>query len=172
MQVRTVIKINEPLLDFAITASKGYSQKLEILTKRKDEPKKHYSNRVVEVLIFEKADEQIAGELDHSYTSIQSNLEIGRSVLIAVRYNSKLIDLIAVTRDDARLTFDILKTIETQHQLNYCDISIDQYFLLSWSLEGQIFVWDLANTQLIQKYQAHSGHTYGVKSAICTPSAE
>lgn len=172
MQVQKVIKIDDHLLDFVVSTTKQYSHKLNILTVPKDKPNKHYGNQITEVFILDDGNESITGETEYSYTSIRSNLEIGRSIFIAARYNSKFIDFVEVLQNSTELNFSILKSIETQHQLNYCNISIDLYFLLSWSLDGMMFVWDLSNTQLIQKYQAHSGHTYGIKSAICTPSGE
>lgn len=172
MNVLIHVKLQSHPLDIAITLLDNQSYNLEVLSISNKDPLKNFSNMINEISMLNTVEQEITGILDYSYTSIKSNTAIGLSTVIAVRHNSKIIDFIQIERNGFKLDFKIIKSIETKHQLNYFQITIDKTFILSWSLDGLIFMWNLDKLELLLKYQAHSGNTYGVKRAICTPSGE
>lgn len=160
-----------PLLDFTLTTTNDKSRNLVILT-ISSEKANHFSNSVTEIAICENTSEKLRGNLQYSYTSIKSNSEIKRCCIIGARYDSKTIDIVEIKRSSKLLNSEIIKSIDTKHHLNYIEINIDRHFLLSWSFDGIIAMWNLDNMEFLRSYQAHNRYTYGVKDAFCSPSEE
>lgn len=171
MQVKSRISIELHPLDFSIIAQSDQSRSLVILT-ASAENGEYFSDLLEEIAIDKSSEKRIDGVLPHSYTRIMSNSEIARYSFFGARYNSKMIDVIQIERGNRELSFVIMKSIETEHHLKYLNLTMDKYFLISCSFDGLIFVWNLNDLEFERKYQAHNRYTYGVKTAICTPTGE
>lgn len=173
MQVKMRYTLHDGPLDFTITQLDDHTKLLVALTTDQGSSD-FFSDSLVTIAMEEPPTEHVVASLPHAYTRLRSNLKMARKSFLAARYNSKIIDVIDIHRGsgDDQLSFEILKSIEGGHHLNYMDIALDKYHLITWSLDGLVFVYDLSDWGLLCKRQMNNRYTYGVRCAMCTPSGE
>lgn len=171
MKVSYHISLDSYPLDYTITGIDGDTY-LDILTisRGSKDPPNHFSDYLEERSLTQGSEKRTA--MQNSYTTVKSNLSIGRNVLIAAQYNSRAIDFIQIDRNENEILLRVVKSIETGHCLNYIALFLDRHFLLSWSLDGIICIWNLEPFENFRKIEAHNRYTYGVKAALCSPSGE
>lgn len=165
-EVKMKVSLDKSPLDFTAISMRSVIA-LTIDTGSRD----YSSDSAIELQLDKMMECPIGGQLPHSYTHIQSNVWLDQQAFIGARYKSKCIDVIQMKQNGMdELSFTVLKSIEVAHHLNYVNFMIDKYFLVSWSLDGLVFVYNLCDWSLLCKEQMHNRYTYGAKSAVCTPN--
>lgn len=87
----------------------------------------------------------------------------------SVPFNSRFIheyDWTSLRQPDADLQSG--KIIKTPHQFKYVMMSCNNDFVLSWSMEGYVCIWDRISMELITCVET-TGRYMIIKSAKCDP---
>lgn len=93
--------------------------------------------------------------------------------LIGVKYLSKSFDILKMCiDDDNEIDFVVQKIVETGHALNSIRIIVDAERLLTYGIDGRVFVWDVNTMDVLFSLTTHGKHSGGVKQAIYTRDSE
>lgn len=90
---------------------------------------------------------------------------------VAVPFKSFSFDIIEITRDKYYDEFkiDVLKSYATKHQIRHFEMKVYADFMISWSWDGLIILWDKENFDEITIYRAHDPYIGGIESVEVNP---
>lgn len=87
--------------------------------------------------------------------------------LIGCKYLSKSFDILKVCADDENgIDLVVQKIVETEHTLSSIQIVVNVGHLLTFGIDGQVFVWDVKTMDILYSVTTHGRHSGGVKQAI------
>lgn len=113
-------------------------------------------------------------KLNQLYSSFQwLEASTDADELIGIQYLSKSFDILKMcVDDDNEIDFVVQRIVETAHTLNSIRIFVDVERLLTFGIDGQVFVWDVNTMDVLSSHTTHGKHSGGVKQAICTKNRE
>lgn len=87
--------------------------------------------------------------------------------LIGCKYLSKSFEILKLCADDDNgIDFVVQKIVETEHALNCIQIVVHAEHLLTFGIDGQVFIWDVKTMDILYSVTTHGKHSGGVKQAI------
>lgn len=107
-------------------------------------------------------------KLNQLYSSIQwCESSADGDELIGAKYLSKSFDILKMcVDDDNEIDFVVQKIVETEHALNSIRMFVDAERLLTFGIDGQVFIWDVNTMDVRSSLITHGKHSGGVKQAV------
>lgn len=107
-------------------------------------------------------------KLNQIYSSIRwLETSVDGDELIGAKYLSKSFDILKLCVDnDNEIDFVVQRIVETEHVLNSIRIRVDAEHLLTFGIDGQVFIWNVKTMDVLSSLTTHGIHSGGVKQAI------
>lgn len=107
-------------------------------------------------------------KLPASYRSILS-ISGETEKLYAIKHGVRYIEVLELEEDSVAL----YNVIETPHQMRHIEGCNEGKFLVTWSMDGIVAVYDINNNhELLVAFVAGNRHSYGIKMAHCDARCE
>lgn len=90
------------------------------------------------------------------------------SKFYAIKKLSNEIDVLELYSDSHnRLTAEVCSTIKVKHQVHNFHISVDQFHLTTWSIDGLVTIYETKSEKLLAYFIAHDRNKMGTKLMRC-----
>lgn len=109
-------------------------------------------------------------KLNQLYSSMQwLEMAADTDELIGCKYLSKSFDILKLCADeDNGIDFVVQKIVDTEHALSSIQIVVHAEHLLTFGIDGQVFIRDAKTMDILSSVTTHGKHGGGVKQAIYT----
>ncbi|XP_065080968.1 cilia- and flagella-associated protein 43 [Ochlerotatus camptorhynchus] len=103
------------------------------------------------------------------YTQLERKTD-GSAKLYAVCLLTNEIDVLQLESEgDGKLNVQICSTLRVKHQVPYFQINVDQFHLITWSIDGLVSIYDAGSDKLLAYFLGHDRTRLGIKLARCDP---
>lgn len=149
-------------------------------------PNKNHSNSLLQIQLSNLGHtHMVYGELSRNYTTIQwlGSKDSGSSsnVFIAVPYLSNDFEVLQLIESDSSsrdsdpfdgFRSEVRTTCHTLHRVNALDLQIYDDFVLTWSMGGDVEMWDRSTWNVTNRIRAMNVWARGVKKAVTDQSMQ
>lgn len=158
----------ENLLQFTFDVNENVMSIVGSLSENELEPTSDIVRISISLIDGTRREEK--GITSKQYSQLEYKMN-GSGRLYGICLLSNEIDVIELEGDSTgRLSIQICSTIKVKHQVPQFQIFVDQFHLITWSIDGLVTIYDATSDKLLAYFLAHDRTRLGVKLARCDPS--